>query len=123
MGILETIVRYKLEEIAAAKREPALRQERPNRPSRDFVAALRNPGLSIIAEIKRQSPSCGELRADLDPAALAREYCRCGAAAISCLTDQCFFGAQSDDLTLAAAAVQVPVLRKDFIIDEFQIRE
>src|SRR5262249_54326977 len=113
----------KRDEVARAKNEPESSATVSDRRSRDFGASLRRPGLSVIAEIKRRSPSRGDLRADLDPAAVARVYAQCGAAAISCLTDRHFFGAEPDDLPVAARAVAIPVLRKDFIIDESQIHE
>jgi len=87
-----------------------------------FSRALRGPGLSVIAEIKRRSPSKGELTAGLDAGKTARAYAEGGAAAISCLTDQDFFGARASDLALARTA-GLPVLRKDFLIDEIQIDE
>jgi indole-3-glycerol phosphate synthase len=90
---------------------------------RDFAAALRRPGLSVLAEIKRASPSRGPIRPDLDPVALAREYEAGGCAAISVLTDRPFFGALPGDLESVRAAVAVPVLRKDFLISEYQLYE
>ncbi|MEO8359376.1 MAG: indole-3-glycerol phosphate synthase TrpC [Vicinamibacteria bacterium] len=87
-----------------------------------FASALRAPGLAVIAEIKRRSPSKGLIAPDLDAAATAEAYAKGGAAAISCLTDREFFGAQSDDFARVRAA-GLPVLRKDFIIDELQIDE
>ena len=90
---------------------------------RDFLAALRQPGISVIAEIKRASPSKGLLRADLDPAALAAVYAAHGAAAISVLTEpNCFQGSLAD-LAAARAAVTLPLLRKDFIVDPYQVYE
>ena len=94
-----------------------------SRPPRDFVAALRSPGLSAIAEIKRRSPSKGPIREQLHPADLARTYRDAGAAAISCLTDAEFFGARPEDLPDVATATDLPVLRKEFIIDPYQIHE
>jgi indole-3-glycerol phosphate synthase len=87
-----------------------------------FAEALRVPGLSVIAEIKRRSPSRGPLSPGLDAAVTARAYAEGGASAISCLTDSEFFGARPDDLTQARTA-SLPVLRKDFVIDELQIDE
>jgi indole-3-glycerol phosphate synthase len=77
----------------------------------------------VVAEIKRRSPSQGSIRSDLDPVAHARAYVRGGAVAISVLTDEAHFGGSLDDLSQVAAAVSLPVLRKDFIIDETQILE
>lgn len=85
-----------------------------------FGGALRASGLSVIAEIKRASPSKGVLAADLDVAGRARAYEDAGAHAISCLTDQTFFGAHASDFAEARTA-SLPVLRKDFLIDELQI--
>lgn len=90
---------------------------------RDFLAALRHPGLSVIAEVKRASPSRGEIRPDLDAPALARQYQTGGAAAVSVLTDATYFGARPGDLEAVREAVSLPVLRKDFILSEYQLHE
>lgn len=90
---------------------------------RDFVAALSEPGLSVIAEMKPRSPSKGPLTDDYQPAARARAYRRGGAAAISVLTHEAGFGGSPDHLPVARAAGGIPVLRKDFIDDEYQILE
>ncbi len=87
-------------------------------PVRGFRRALREPGLSVIAEVKRRSPSKGTLRADLDPAALGADYARGGAACLSVLTDGAHFGGSVEDLRLARGAVTIPVLRKDFTVCE-----
>lgn len=100
-------------EAAAGRREPA----------RDFLGALAGPGLSVIAEVKRASPSRGVIDADLDPIALAVEYGQGGAAAISVLTEPLYFQGSLDDLRRVSRAVDVPVLRKDFVIDPVQIWE
>src|SRR6267143_4294496 len=91
-------------------------------PVRPFLA---QPGstVGLIAEVKRRSPSQGAIREDLDPIAHARAYVRGGAVAVSVLTDEAHFGGSLDDLSRVAAAVPVPVLRKDFILDELQIME
>lgn len=86
-------------------------------PTRSFTAAVGGePGISVIAELKRRSPSRGVLAADLDPARTARDYVDGGAAALSVLTDAGFFAGTADDLIAARAAVTVPVLRKDFTV-------
>ncbi len=88
---------------------------------RGFAAALRVPGLSVIAEIKRRSPSKGALNADLDPAEVARSYEAGGAACLSVLTDGPHFGGSPDDLAAAREAVALPVLRKDFTVCEADV--
>lgn len=95
----------------------------PRRPGWSFEHALRRPGLSVIAEIKRRSPSAGEIAAIPDPAALAQEYVAGGAAAISVLTQSEHFGGSLADLAAVAPAVPVPVLRKDFLLDPIQLAE
>ena len=92
-------------------------------PARDFESALRHDHVALIAEIKRASPSRGTLRAELDPAQLARAYVGSGASAISVLTDARYFHGSLADLEAVRAAVDVPVLRKDFIVDEYQLYE
>jgi indole-3-glycerol phosphate synthase len=96
-------------------------------PARDFVAALRSsaapPTLAVIGELKRRSPSKGELAPDLDPASTAKAYESGGAAALSVLTDGPYFGGSVADLQAAREATGIPVLRKDFTIDEIQIFE
>jgi indole-3-glycerol phosphate synthase len=93
------------------------------RPPLDALAALRREGVSVIAEVKRSSPSRGELAQIADPAALARDYAAGGATAISVLTEGRLFGGSLADLEAVRAAVDVPVLRKDFIITPYQVVE
>jgi indole-3-glycerol phosphate synthase len=89
-----------------------------------FEAALRRPGaVNIIAECKRRSPSRGVLRVDYDPAAQAQTYARGGAVAISVLTEPSFFDGALDHLARVRAAVDVPLLRKDFVVDPYQLLE
>jgi indole-3-glycerol phosphate synthase len=125
--ILDEIIHWKWDELERYKQKKpldAVLSEAMRAPApRDLVAALRHPGVSLIAEIKRASPSKGLLRPNLDPAALAREYEANGAAAISVLTDQHFFQGHLDHLRAVRRSVGVPVLRKDFIVDPYQVYE
>ena len=88
-----------------------------------FAETLRRPGLNVIAECKRRSPSRGILRHDYDPAAIAMSYARAGAAAISVLTEPTFFDGSLDHLRAVRQAVELPLLRKDFIVTESQVAE
>ncbi len=90
---------------------------------RDATAALRRPGVSVIAEVKRSSPSKGALAAIADPAALAQDYEAGGASVISVLTEQRRFGGSLADLDAVRARVDVPVLRKDFVVSSYQVWE
>ena len=125
MNILERIVEAKRAEVAAAKRErPEVEARARRAPApRDFVGALRAKRPAVIAEIKRASPSKGLLRADFDPAAIARSYEKAGAACLSVLTDREFFQGAAEHLTQARAAVALPALRKDFLVDPYQVFE
>lgn len=131
MNILDTIVEQKKKEvatlpnrvIAAGDLRDAL-LERDER--RDFLAALRKPRMSdiaLIAEVKKASPSAGVICQDFDPVRIAREYEAAGATCLSVLTDEKFFQGSLDYLRQIRAAVKLPLLRKDFIIDERQILE
>jgi indole-3-glycerol phosphate synthase len=119
MRFLDDVLEAKRVEIARLRADPP-KVAALSDPG--FGRALRHPGLSLIAEIKRRSPSKGELAPGLDAGAAARAYAFGGAAAISCLTDRSFFGAEALDFAKARAA-GLPVLRKDFLIDEIQIDE
>ena len=129
--ILARILATKVEEIAIAKRALPAREiealARVAPPVRNFEAALhakiaaKRP--AVIAEIKKASPSRGVLRADFDPSAIAASYERGGAACLSVLTDRTYFQGAPENLTAARAACTLPVLRKDFILDEYQIAE
>jgi indole-3-glycerol phosphate synthase len=125
--VLDRIVATKRAEIAAAKESvpvKALEERCRSAPAlRDFVAAMRAKSPAVIAEIKKASPSRGVLRADYRPADIARSYQAGGAACLSVLTDREFFQGSSEDLRAARAACALPVLRKDFVIDPYQVLE
>jgi len=125
VSILEKILAVKRAEVTAAKRAVADIEARARAAPapRDFVGALRARNPAVIAEIKRASPSRGLLRADFDPAAIARSYEKGGAACISVLTDREFFQGSPEDLIKAKAACELPALRKDFLIDPYQAFE
>lgn len=126
MSILAEILATKRRELAqrqAVRSLEALRALPRETPARDFKGALREPGLAVIAEIKRRSPSKGVLSEGLHVETLAQAYARGGAAALSVLTDADYFGGSEADLQAARAAVGLPVLRKDFTIDPYQIWE
>ncbi len=125
MSELDAIVEHKRQEVAErrARRPLSALRDRPLPPARDFAAALRRPGLSAIAEIKRRSPSRGAIRESLDVVGIAGEYAKSEAVALSVLTETSRFGGSDEDLIRARAAVDLPVLRKDFTIDEYQIHE
>jgi indole-3-glycerol phosphate synthase len=100
------------------------RREEPPLPSRDFKSAISTPGqISLIAEIKFASPSAGIIREGVDTLDIGRTYEEAGAAAISLVTDKRYFGGNLNDLPRLKEATHIPVLRKDFIIDEVQVRE
>lgn len=92
-------------------------------PPRDVMAALRAPGIGVIAEVKRRSPSKGDLASIPDPADLAVSYAEGGARVISVLTEERRFGGSLADLAAVRAAVDVPILRKDFIVSPYQVHE
>jgi indole-3-glycerol phosphate synthase len=125
--ILDEICAHKREEVDAAKRAIPLRQLEEQitlaRPPRDFRQAMRRPGISLIAEIKRSSPTLGPILENAEPVDLAGMYEQAGADAISVLTDARYFGGALSDLTSVHKSVQIPCLRKEFIIDEYQIHE
>lgn len=130
MGVLDEIVAHKRAEVAALKARRSVGTVaaacRGLAPARDFEAALRPPPgtrVRLIAEVKRASPSQGLFRADLDPIAQASTYAAAGAAAVSVLTDARYFHGSLDDLVQVRRAVAVPVLRKEFIVDEYQLWE
>lgn len=127
--ILAQIVEHKRTEVAAAQSAvpmEELKARAADTPQpRNFYTALTRPAgkLRVIAEVKKASPSAGLIREDFDPVAIARAYELAGAAAISCLTDEKYFQGSLNDLTQIKHAVKLPVLRKDFIIDPYQVVE
>ncbi len=125
--ILDRIIKAKQEEVAFLKQQKPFEQikdEASAAPlSRDFKAAVGGTGCSIIAEIKRRSPSKGRIRSDFDHVDIAVCYENHGAAAISVLTDREFFEGEKSYLSEIKEVVSVPLLRKDFIIDPYQIYE
>ena len=130
--ILDEIVAHKRQELAARQRALPLAELKARgsdrSPPLEFVAALRAPGVRLIAEVKRASPSKGVLRADFDPVKLATTYAANGAAAISVLTDRKFFQGKPAYLARVKSALEdsesaIPVMRKDFIFDPYQVYE
>ena len=127
--ILNKILATKAEEVAAAKAALPLdeikRKAAAAAPARDFLAAIHAKHAAaqpaLIAEVKKASPSKGLIRADFDPATIARAYERAGAACLSVLTDEQYFQGSPEYLRQVRAAVNLPVLRKDFIIDDYQV--
>lgn len=130
-NILQEILATKQQEIAALKARGSLavllRQAEALSPPRDFVGALRKKlalGLpAVIAEIKKASPSKGVLREQFDPAAIAVSYAQHGATCLSVLTDQQYFRGSTEYLKQARSACDLPLLRKDFMLDEYQVAE
>jgi indole-3-glycerol phosphate synthase len=129
MTVLDDILATKRDEVTMLHR-PEVRDLLRSRaldapPARDFAAALRpvSGTLGLVAEIKRRSPSKGDLAPELDPSLTAKAYAAGGASCLSVLTDGPWFGGTVDDLVAARAACDLPVLRKDFTIDEIQVYE
>jgi len=129
--ILDRILAVKRREVAEAKRAMSESQVREAAaaapPARGFAAALRTAAQAgrpaVIAEIKRASPSRGLIRSDFEPARIAASYAANGATCLSVLTDREFFGGSPEDLRAARGACRLPVLRKDFIVDPYQVYE
>ncbi|AHF16709.1 indole-3-glycerol phosphate synthase TrpC [Niabella soli] len=127
MNILDTIIAHKRTEVAARKQQTAYKMLETTAafqlPVRSLAASLQQPGSTgIIAEFKRKSPSKGFINKEADVATITAAYSRFGAAALSVLTDENFFGGSQKDLVIAREQA-IPILRKDFIIDEYQIVE
>jgi indole-3-glycerol phosphate synthase len=126
-NVLEHIVDVTRDEVRRRRREVPIAdleaQLHPGREGRPFAEALVRPGVSIIAEHKRRSPSAGEIRAGSTVTDIAQAYERGGAAALSVLTESAHFGGALADLEEARAATSLPILRKDFIVDGYQVYE
>ncbi len=129
MGILDDILATKRDEVTLLHqpqtRNAIRRAAVEALPTRDFAGSLRRPDghLAVVAEIKRRSPSKGDLDPDLDPSKRASDFESGGASALSVLTDGPYFGGRAQDLTLTREAVALPILRKDFVIAEIQLFE
>jgi indole-3-glycerol phosphate synthase len=125
--ILSTIVARKRERLAAARRRCSMAELRaaasPRAEPHRFTTRLQHDGINIIAEIKRRSPSKGIIREHFDPAAIAQNYTDGGAAAISVLTEEDFFDGSLEHLRAVRRVTELPLLRKDFIFDEYQVLE
>lgn len=126
-GVLRRIVAHKGEELADRRRRVPLdevsRRAAAAEPPRPFLDAVRGPRVRLVAEVKGASPSVGTIRAMFDPAAIARGYEDAGAAAVSILTDARFFHGADEHLVAVRRAVGVPILRKDFVLDPYQVYE
>lgn len=129
--ILDEIIQTKRQEVAERKARVPLEQLRETietlgRPRNFFRAVTKNPqgkALNLIAEVKKASPSAGVIRADFDPVKIAREYAAAGADALSVLTDEKYFQGHLDYIHAIRDVVKLPVLRKDFLIDPYQVLE
>jgi indole-3-glycerol phosphate synthase len=125
--VLDKILAHTVDVVAQSKRALPLKalqaQVADRRPPLDFAAALKRETVALIAEVKKASPSKGVLIEDFDPVSIAKIYAENGAAAISVLTDERFFHGSLDYLRQIRAAVDVPLLRKEFIIDAYQVYE
>lgn len=123
--ILDEILAHKRKEVEALSRMHPVPDawRTPRTDCRGFADALSRDGMSLIAELKKASPSAGVIRKDFDPPAIAKTYQQAGAAALSVLTDQHYFQGCLDHMKAVRAAVALPVLRKDFIIDDYQVYE
>jgi len=129
-NILDEIIEYKYTEVERRKAHTPLEEVESmaaRMPKcRNFYKAVtkQNPrGLNVIAEVKKASPSAGLIRPDFDPVKIAKTYQACGADAISCLTDEKYFQGSLDYIAMIKEAVDLPILRKDFTVDEYQVYE
>ncbi len=128
ISVLDRIIAHKREELARLTRERPLAEVQARAAEapapRDFAVALDGPTVAVIAEVKQASPSAGVIRADdFQPARIAAEYEAAGAAAVSVLTDEEFFRGSLGHLQEVRAAISLPALRKDFVVDEYQLYE
>jgi indole-3-glycerol phosphate synthase len=130
MSVLDDIIAAKRSHVASCKQRSSLaeiEQALPSGPARDFSGALSHKiethGYGLICEVKKASPSKGVIQPNFEPARHARSYQAGGAACISVLTDRPYFQGKDDDLKAVRAAVDVPLLRKDFMIDPYQVAE
>jgi indole-3-glycerol phosphate synthase len=124
MSVLADIVSARRAAVDALRANPlAAADAEPVPPPRSFAGALAAPGLSLIAEVKRRSPSAGAIAADADAPDVARGYADAGVDAVSVLTEPTYFGGSLDDLRAVRAAQPLPVLRKDFVVDPCQLDE
>ena len=127
MSVLDRIVDATREDVARRRRDVPLseleQRLHARGPERPFLEALTRPGVSVIAEFKRRSPSAGEIRAGSSVEEIVRAYEDAGAAALSVLTEERNFGGSLDDLRAARAASRLAILRKDFVVDPYQVVE
>jgi indole-3-glycerol phosphate synthase len=125
--ILDEIVRFRRDDVARAARATPRKELEQSpayaAPRHGFAQGLRRGGIAIIAEVKKASPSRGVIRPDFDPAAIARAYEHAGAVGVSVLTEERFFQGHLDHLAEVRRAVNLPILRKDFLIDPYQVVE
>jgi indole-3-glycerol phosphate synthase len=124
-GVLDRIVEAKVKRLDEAKRRAPLEQltKLTNHRPRSLEAALTRDGVNVIAEIKHRSPSKGIIREDFDPVRIAESYSNAGAAALSVLVEEDFFGGSLEHLQAIRSRVELPLLRKDFIFDDYQLYE
>ena len=127
-GILDEIIEYKREFVAEVKRRVPIEQltesAASHSPGPSFAGSLiQKEDVALIAEVKKASPSKGIIRADFDPMVIAKTYASHGASAVSVLTDEKYFQGSASDLDLVHKAVNIPVLRKDFVVDAYQVYE